>query len=340
MTTSMRRWEISEGGRENLRLVEVAAPDPGPGELLVRSSAVSLNSRDRLFLDTGGYAQSALPFTPGSDMVGVVEALGPGAGRFRVGDRVLTSFTAGWLEGPPQPRGKDMPHQLGGSLPGVLAEHVVLPEDWVVAPPASLDDIEASTLPVAGLTAWTALIELGRLRPGQTVLVQGTGGVSLFALQLANAAGARVIITSGSDDKLARARKLGAAHGINRHSTPDWPQAVKALTGGRGADHVLEMVGGENLDRSLDAVAPGGRVSVIGLLEAFEYRFGFVPLCRNQAAIQGIFIGPRRSLENLVRAVDHLRLKPVIDAVYDFADLPRALDHVARGPFGKVVIRV
>ena len=172
------------------------------------------------------------------------------------------------------------------------------------------------------------------------MLVQGTGGVSLFAVQIASSAGARVIVTSSSDDKLDRARKLGAEHGINRRTHPDWPQAVKELTAGRGADHVLEMVGGEHLNRSLEALAPGGRVSVIGLLESFDYKFGAVPLFRNQAIVQGIFVGPRRSLENLVRAVDRLRLKPVIDAHYEFADLPRALDHFDRGPFGKIVLRV
>jgi alcohol dehydrogenase len=171
-------------------------------------------------------------------------------------------------------------------------------------------------------------------------LVQGTGGVSLFALQIANATGARVIVISGSDAKLERVRKLGAAHVINRMITPNWPQAVKDLTAGRGADHVLEMVGGENLNRSLEALAPSGRVSVIGVLEAFDYNFGGIPLFRNQATVQGIFVGPRRSLENFVHAVVHLRLKPVIDAEYDFADLPRALDHLGRGPFGKIVIRV
>jgi NADPH:quinone reductase-like Zn-dependent oxidoreductase len=336
----MTRWEISVGGRDNLRLARVTVPNPGPRELLIRASAVSLNSRDKLFLDSGAYTQVALPFTPGSDLAGVVEAVGAGASRFSVGDRVLTSFTAGWLDGPPAPRGSEMPHQLGGSLPGVLSEYVVLSEDWVVATPRSLNDVEGSTLPVAGLTAWTALIELGHLRPGQTVLVQGTGGVSLFALQIAKAKGARVIVISGSDEKLERVQKLGAAQVINRLSTPNWPEAVKDLTARRGADHVLEMVGGENLNRSLDALAPNGRVSVIGVLEAFDYKFGFVPLCRNQATLQGIFIGPRRSLENFVRAVDHLRLKPVIDAEYAFADLPRALDHLDRGPFGKIVIKV
>jgi NADPH:quinone reductase-like Zn-dependent oxidoreductase len=336
----MRRWEISAVGRESLRLAEVAAPSPGPRELLIRTSAVSLNSRDKLLLDSGGHARFAQPFTLGSDMAGVVEAVGAGASRFKVGDRVLTSFTAGWVDGPPSPRGSEMPHQLGGDLPGVLAEYVVLPEDWVVATPGSLDDIEASTLPVAGLTAWTALIELGHLQPGQTVLVQGTGGVSLFALQIASATGARVIVISGSDEKLERARRLGAAHVINRLSTPSWQQAVKDLTAGRGADHVLEMVGGESLERSLDALAPGGRVSAIGVLEAFDFKFGAIALFRNQATVQGIFVGPRRSLENFVRAVDHLRLKPVIDAEYDFADLPRALEHLGRGPFGKLVIRV
>ncbi len=340
MTKSMRRWEIAAGGRENLRVVTAATPSPGPRELLVRTSAVSLNSRDKLFIDLGVYKQFALPFTPGSDLAGVVAAVGSGASRFGVGDRVLTSFAAGWLDGPPQPRGANMPDSLGGNLPGVLAEYVVLPEEWVVATPGSLSDSQASTLPVAGLTAWTALIELGQLRPGETVLVQGTGGVSLFALQIASAAGARVIVTSGSPEKLARAQKLGAAHGIDRRATPDWPRAVRDLTAGRGADHVLEMVGGENLNRSLEALAPGGRVSVIGLLESPEYAFGAIPLFRNQATVQGIFVGPRRSLENFVQAIEPLRLEPVIDTEYDFADLPRALDHLDRGPFGKIVMRV
>ena len=336
----MKRWEISAGGRANLRLASVAVPSPGPRELLIRTSAVSLNSRDNLFLDLGAYTQFALPFTPGSEMAGVVEAIGDGANRFGVGDRVLTSFTAGWLEGAPQPRGLDMPNSLGGNLPGVLAEYVVLPEEWLVATPGSLTDIEASTLPIAGLTAWQALIELGHLRPGQTVLVQGTGGVSLFALQIANATGARVIVTSGSDEKLARVREMGAAHTINRVTTPNWPQAVKDVTEGRGADHVLELVGGENLNRSLDALAPNGRISVIGVLEAFDYKVGAVPLFRSQATLQGIFVGPRRSLENFVQAIDPLRLKPVIDAEYDFADVTRALDHLKHGPFGKVAVRV
>jgi NADPH:quinone reductase-like Zn-dependent oxidoreductase len=273
-------------------------------------------------------------------MAGVVEAAGEGVTGFKPGDRVLTSFTAGWVDGPPQPRGKDMPDSLGGNLPGLLAEYVVLPEAWVVATPGSLRDTEASTLPIAGLTAWTALIELGHLRPGQTVLLQGTGGVSLFALQIAAAAGAQVIVISGSDEKLAKAKQLGTNLGINRRSTPDWPQAVKDLTAGRGADHVLEMVGGENLNRSLDALAPNGRVSVIGVLEAFDYKFDAVPLFRNQATLQGIFVGPRRSLEAFARAVDQQRLKPVIDAEYGFSDLPRALDHLDQGSFGKVVIRV
>jgi NADPH:quinone reductase-like Zn-dependent oxidoreductase len=339
MTKTIRRWEISAGGPENLRLANVAAHSPGPRELLIRASAISLNSRDKLFLDHGIYAQFGVPFTPGSDMVGVVEAIGDGVSRFRVGDRVLTAAMAGWVDGPPQPRGQ-MLDSLGVNLPGVLAESSVLPEDWVVRAPDSLSDTEASTLPIAGLTAWHALIELGHLQPGQTVLVQGTGGVSLFALQIAKSAGARVIVTSSSDEKLARARQLGAAYVINRQMTSNWPQAVKEVTGGRGADHVLEMAGGENLNRSLEALAPGGRVSVIGVLEGFDYKFTAMPLFRNQATLQGITVGPRRSLEKLVRAIDSLLLKPVIDAEYPFADVPRALDHLGRGPFGKIVVRV
>ena len=336
MSGTMKRWQLERFGREHLALAEVAIPKPGPGEVLVRVSAVSLNYREKLFLQGAGYAGAPMPLVPASDMAGEVVATGAGASRFQEGARVIANFQTDWVDGP-IPR---TVHNLGGPGPGMLSEYVALPENWLVASPGTLDDIQASTLPCAGLTAWTALVELGGLRPGQTVVTQGTGGVSLFAVQLASALGARVIVVSGDEAKLARAGKLGAAHGIHRRHTPDWEKAVLEVTGGRGADHILELVGGDNLARSVGAIASGGRISLIGVLEGFETRFPVLPLFKTQALIQGILVGHRRGLEDLVRAVDTLALKPVVDAVYPLAELPQALEHLDRGPFGKLVIRV
>jgi NADPH:quinone reductase-like Zn-dependent oxidoreductase len=340
MSGTMKRWQMDGPGRKHLALADVAIPKPGPGEALVRVSAVSLNYREKLFLDGQGYKGVTLPFVPTSDMAGEVVATGEGTTRFKEGARVIANFQTDWVEGP-VPRGNGGVRSLGGSsAPGVLAEYVVLPEQWLVASPETLDDAGASTLPCAGLTVWTALVELGALRPGQTVVTQGTGGVSLFAVQLASAMGARVIVVSGDEEKLVRAKALGAAHGLHRRHTPDWEQAVLKLTGGQGADHILEVVGGDNLGRSVGALAPGGRISLIGVLEGFESRFPVLPLFQAQGLIQGILVGHRRGLERLVRAVDTLALKPVIDATYPLAAFPEALEHLDRGPFGKLVIRV
>lgn len=336
MSGTMKRWQLRQPGRAHLELADVAIPNPGPGEVLVRVSAVSLNYREKLFLDGSGYSDMPLPFVPTSDMAGEVVATGTGVRRFKEGARVIANFQTDWVEGPvPRPV-----RSLGGNAPGVLAEYVAMPESWLVASPTTLDDVRASTLPCAGLTAWTALVELGGLRPGQTVVTQGTGGVSLFAVQLASAMGARVIVLSGDEGKLSRARELGAAHGIHRGHTPDWARVVLELTEGQGADQILEVVGGDNLARSANALAPGGRISLIGVLEGFEARFPVFPLFQTQGLIQGIFVGHRRGLENLVRAVDRLALEPVVDAVYPLSEFPKALEHLDRGPVGKLVIRV
>jgi NADPH:quinone reductase-like Zn-dependent oxidoreductase len=339
MSSMMKRWELTALGRVNLQLAEASTPTPGPRDLLVRVGAVSLNYRDKLVLENGLGLQLDLPAVPGSDMAGTVVAVGQDVSRFVPGDRVMGAFAAGWIDGPPPLSDGYLP-TLGGQYAGVLAQYILLPEDWAVASPASLSDSEASTLPIAGLTAWTALVELGSLRPGMSVLVQGTGGVALFAVQIAAAAGARVIVTSSDDAKLDRAKALGAADGINRKTTPDWAAAARALTDGRGVDHVLEIVGGDNLGRSLAALAPGGRISLIGVLDGFEASFPLVAAFLRHAVIQGVFVGHRRGLENLAQAVDRIALKPVIDAEYALADLPAALDRLDRGPFGKVVIRM
>ena len=337
---TMRRWVINRHGREALRVDEAPVPSPRPGELLVRVSAVALNARDLMMIEHGMGVELEFPFTPASDMAGVVEAVGDGAGRFRPGDRVIGHFLPEWIDGRPGGSAREPSYRtLGGHFPGVLAEHVCFPEGWFVRAPDTLDDAGASTLPVAGLTAWFALVEQGRLKAGDTVLVPGTGGVALFALQLAAAHGAEVIVTSSSDGKVRRALDLGACHAIDRHSC-DVVAEVLAITDDRGVDHVLDLVGGDNFVRSVAAVAPGGRVSVIGLLDGAELRAPTVPVLLKAPVIQGIVTGHRRALEDLVRAVDSLGLKPVIDRRYPFTDLPAALDHLAAGPFGKVVIDV
>jgi NADPH:quinone reductase-like Zn-dependent oxidoreductase len=340
MSKLMKRWALGALGRDHLKLTEATVPAPGPREILVEVSAVSLNYRDKMVIEGTMPLPLAFPFTPASDLAGRVVATGAEVTRFAAGDRVISTFVPGWIDGTGPGTARTPAYTtLGGSHPGVLAEYVVLHEDWAVASPRSLSDAEASTLPCAGLTAWFALVERGRLSAGQTVVVQGTGGVALFGLQIAAAHGAEVIVTSGDDAKLARARALGARHGINRR-TQDWVPEVYRITGDRGADHILEIIGGANLGRSIEAAAVGGRVHVIGVLEGFQVSGPTAPLMLKHLTIEGIGVGHRRALEDLVRAVDRAGIKPVIDAEHAFADLPAALDHLDRGAFGKVVVKV
>ncbi len=339
-TTTMKRWALNDYGRDHLQLGAAPIPAPGPGEVLVKVAAVSLNHRDVMMIANGMGAALDFPFSPGSDMAGSVAALGAGVHRFKSGARVIPTFLPGWIDGRTAGNARNPSYRaLGGELPGVMAEYLVLPEDWLVRAPASLDDAEASTLPVAGLTAWFALIERGALHAGQTVLVQGTGGVALFGIQIARLHGATVIVTSGSDAKLERALALGATHGINRHKE-DWVEAVYRHTGDHGADHILELVGGANLGRSIAAVAVAGRISVIGLLDGLELSGPAVPLLLKSPVIQGITVGHRRALEDFVLAIDRTGLKPVIQQRYAFDALPEALDAFDKGPFGKIVLEV
>lgn len=334
----MNAWQVNGPRPEALKLVEIAKPQVGPGEVLVRVRAVSLNYRDRLMIENNGYARHGLPFIPCSDLAGIVEAVGEGVTRFDVGDRVINNFNGGWIDGPP-PRVDGEIASFGGPLPGVLAEYVALPAQWLVEAPAALSYAQASVLPCIGLTAWTSLVELGRLSPGQTVVVQGTGGFSLFALQLASGLGAEVIATTTDSGKAERARTLGARHVIDRATNPDWAAGVLEITGGRGADHILEVAGGANLGHSIRALAPAGRVSLIGVMEGFESNFPSVPAIHAFATIQAVFVGHRRGLENLVRAVDAMRLQPVIDSEFEFSAFSDALDRLRQGPLGKVVVR-
>jgi NADPH:quinone reductase-like Zn-dependent oxidoreductase len=340
MSKTMKRWTMDAIGRDHLAMTTAQIPEPAPGEILIKVAAASLNYRDKLMIETGMGVPVAFPFTPLSDMAGRVETVGVGVTRFKPGDRVISTFSPGWIEGRNSGDARRPPYQsLGGFYPGVLSEYLALPEDWLSAAPASLDDAEASTLPCAGLTAWFALVERGALRAGETVLVHGTGGVALFGLQIAHAQGARVIVVSGSEEKLARAKRLGAAHGINRQSG-DWVEALYRLTDDRGADHILETVGGAHLGRSIEAAAMGATISVIGVLDGFEASGPVGPLLLKGLTVRGFGVGHRRALEDFCRAIDALALKPMIDARYKLADLHAALDHLDRGPFGKIVIDV
>ncbi|XBY43527.1 NAD(P)-dependent alcohol dehydrogenase [Methyloraptor flagellatus] len=339
--TTMMQWRMDEHGADALRLDAVALPEPGPGEVLVRVGAVSLNYRDKMVIANGMGMRLAFPFTPGSDLAGTVVATGPGTGLWRSGDRVISAFFPDWRDGPiPGTAATPGTRALGGTYPGVLAQYVALPEAWFVRAPATLDDVAASTLPCAGLTAWSALADQDRLRPGETVLVHGTGGVSLFAAAIAKRAGAIVIAVSGSAEKLDRLRALGLAdHGIDR-SGEDWGAAVLRVTGGRGVDHIVETVGGSNLAGSLRVAAPGGRVSLIGVLDGFGVSATAGDLLMKNTVVRGIAVGHRRALEEFVSAVDQTALTPVIDATYPMAALRDALAHLDRGPFGKIVVTI
>ena len=347
---TMTAWELSRFGLANLAAVKRPVPTPGPRELLVKVSAVSLNYRDKLTAEGTMLPELTLPHVPASDAVGEVVAVGGEVRRFAPGARVLSHFITDWIDGPVPPPGR-VPGDsaadgavyggsLGGPLPGVLAEYILLHEAGAVAAPESLSDTEASTLAIAALTAWYAYFETGKLTPGQTVVVQGTGGVALFGLQIARAIGARVIITSRDPAKLARAMALGAWKGIDTTHQPDWDKAVLEMTEGRGADHILEIIGGDNLIRSVRAVMPGGRISLIGLLASLQITADILPLLVKRIVIQGISVAPRKAFEAMNAALEVMAIKPVIDAVYSFDQVPQAFAHLDRGPFGKIVVKV
>jgi NADPH:quinone reductase-like Zn-dependent oxidoreductase len=335
----MRRWEIDAIGRDRLTLREVPLPVPGERQVLVKVAAVALNYRDKMVVETGRGLPLGFPFTPGSDLAGEVIAAGPGASRFAVGERVISTFMPDWIDGQ-RPGDARTPayRTLGGHYPGVLAEYVAMPEAWLVRAPDTLSDAEACTLPCAGVTAWFALVERARVRAGDTVLIPSTGGVALFGLQIAKAHGAAVIVCGRAHNE-ARARALGADDYIDSQRD-DWLEAVYALTADRGADHVLEVVGGAHLGKSVQAAAVGGHICQIGALDGFELSSPAMPLMLKDVTIHGIGTGSRRALEDLVRAVDRIRLKPAIDARYPLADLPAAFDHLDRGAFGKIVIDI
>ena len=336
----MKVYRLHEfSGPDGWKLEDAPTPKPGPGEVLVRMRAASLNFRD-LMISKGVYnPHFKLPLVPLSDGAGEVVENGPGASRFRPGDRVSCNFMARWVDGPLDDfKAKSA---LGGEVPGVLAQEVVLPECGLVGVPDSLSFEEAATLPCAAVTAWHGLFETGGVRAGQTILTQGTGGVSIFALQFGKAAGLRVVVTSSSDAKLERARTLGAAGTINYKSTPDWEKAARELTGGRGVDLVVELGGAGTLPKSLRAVKTGGTIAMIGVLTGPGEGVDPVQVLIRGIRLQGVFVSSRARYKSLLRAIEFHAIQPIVDRVFPFNRAVDALRHLESGShFGKVVIGI
>jgi NADPH:quinone reductase-like Zn-dependent oxidoreductase len=337
--------ELDVGGDafDAFRSVERPVPDPGPGQVRVKMAAASLNYRD-LMVAQGGYpgSEPGTTVVPLSDGAGVVDAVGEGVYRFEVGDRVTNTFSQVPVDAPPSADRQ----ALGLPLDGTLAEQRVFHENGLVHVPETLSLEQAATLPCAAQTAWHTLFGAGRpVQPGQTVLALGTGGVSTFALLFATAAGARVFITSSSDEKRERARALGADETINYERTPDWHEAVRAATDGRGADCVVEVGGAGTLERSFQAVAPEGKIGLIGVLSEADENPSPYPLMQRRGHLHGIYVGdiehPLDGFRAMNAAIDANEIEPVVDETFGFDEVGAAYRHQAEGAHvGKVVVSI
>lgn len=330
-------------GVENVKVVEHPDPEPGPGQVVLRMKAASLNYRDLLMVRGQYDPRQTLPIVPLSDGVGVVEAVGPGVDRVEVGARVCPIFAQRWISG--RPTRSRIRSTLGGPLDGTLQEKMVVDAEGVVVLPSHLSDVEAATLPCAALTAWSALSTLRATEPGESVVVQGTGGVSLFALCFAKRMGARVIATSSNDEKLERAKALGADAVINYRKDEKWGGTAKKMAGGEGVDHVVDVGGGKTLAQSVRAVRPGGAISVIGVLAGVASDLNLLPILMQQLRLQGVLVGHREGFEAMLRAIETWKLSPkelgLVDRVFPMKDAPAALEHLGSGEhFGKVCLEV
>ena len=338
--TMQKQWQLTrEGQSYKLKLGEAPVRAPAASEVQIKMHAASLNRRD-VYVVRGQYPMPPRPHVvPLSDGAGVVTAIGTGVTRFKVGDKVMPIFFPNWAGG--RPTGNATEVSLGGAVDGVLSEYVTMSEQSLVAMPAGLSFEEAATLPCAAVTAFNALITRGRMQAGDYVLLEGTGGVSIFGLQFAAAMGAKPIITSSSDEKLARAKSLGAVGGINYKTTPEWEKAVRQLTGGAGVQHVLEVGGKDTLQRALASVGPGGHIALIGGLGGFGGEIPAPALMGQNITVSGIYVGSRENFEAMNAFIVKHKIKPVIEKVVAFKDADSAYQLMESGDFlGKIVIRM
>ena len=325
------------GGLANLKLVDEDPPKPRPGELLVRIRACSLNFHDNMVaLGKKPCADNRIPL---SDGAGEVIELGDGVHEFKVADAVVSTYWPYWLAGEATPDTKK--GELGDDVDGYAREYVCMPSHAFTKAPAGYAHVEAATLTCAAVTAWRGLVVCGRVKPGDTVLVLGTGGVSLFALQFAKAAGARVIATSSSEEKLEKLKRLGADTVINYKAVPDWGQKVKDLTYGRGVDHVMEVGGPGTLTQSITACRMGGHIALIGILTGFAAEVGIPALFSNQIRVSGVSVGSRADQEDVIRAITGCRLRPVIDRRFQLQEIAAAFEYYgSQKHFGKVCLEL
>jgi NADPH:quinone reductase-like Zn-dependent oxidoreductase len=336
----MRSYEIQKyGGSSGLKLVDRSLPEPDNYDVVVQIRATSLNYRDLIVLQGKYDRNPTVGRVPLSDGAGEVVAVGPAVTKFKLGDRVAACFFQGWPAG--RFSGEMHRTALGGPIDGVLTEQAKFHEDGLVHLPANYSFEEGATLPCAALTAWQSLIVRGELVPGETVLLLGTGGVSIFGLQIAKMSGAKVIITSSSDEKLERARQLGADAVVNYQTTPEWGKAAANLAGRDGVDHVIEVGGAGTFLQSVRACRFGGKIGMIGILSGIEVKTEIFPIVHKSATVFGIYVGSREMFEELNRALEQSNVRPVIDKIFSFASAPEAFEYMASGShFGKVVIRV
>ena len=336
----MRAWQIVKGGGvDTLELAEVATPEPGPGEVRVRMRANSINYRDLTTIEDPVSRKLPFPTVPNSDGAGEVTALGAGVTGIAVGDRVTSCFFSEWEAGPCS--ASAMASALGGARQGVLTEEVILPARGVIPIPGDLSFEEAATLPCAALTAWHALTQPAPVIAGETVVLLGTGGVSVFAQQFCKLMGARTIVTSSSDEKLSRMKVLGAADTINYRTTPDWDAEVLRLTDGEGADRIVEVGGPGTLEKSIEAVRVGGTIGLIGILTGVAGQIAPTSIMRKSLTVRGIYVGPRQMFAEMNQAIAAHSLRPVIDQQFAFEDAKDAYHTMrAAGHFGKLVISI
>lgn len=335
----MRVFQIQDGwGFDNLKLATRPEPKPGPGEVLLRMRAASLNYRDLVVPDRGyGSFTGTLPLIPISDGVGEVVEVGEGVTRVAVGDRACPLFNQKWISG--EPDLARLSQTLGGPIDGVMTELMCLSEQGVARVPAHLSDEQAAALPCAALTAWSALTSCSSTRAGDQVLIQGSGGVALFALQFAKLMGANVTVISSSDEKIERLKAMGADSTINYREVPEWGKPARELTGGRGFDHIVELGGEKTLPQSLRCVRPGGVLSMIGILSGSSMSTPLGLIITRQVRLQGVTVGHRDGFEAMLRAIEHHRLEPVVDRVFAFEELKEAMAYLKTGAqFGKICL--